>query len=236
MERREFMKACAAGAALAASPGAALAAQNAEPRRYAPALLANELGQPLKTSELARGKNYIFHYPYGGTPCFLLNLGRATAAGVALKTADGRTYTWPGGVGPGRSIVAYSAICAHQLAYPTKQISFISYRDAGSASPTAKAHMIHCCAEHSEYDPAQGARVMGGPAEQPLCAILLEHDAATDQLRAVGTLGGELFNRFFEKYEFKLAIDYGPANARVAVDGRTVVSELTQFCRQQVHC
>jgi len=236
VERREFMKACAAGAALAARPGAALATQNAEPRSYAPALLANELGQPVTASDLARGKNYIFHYPYGGTPCFLLNLGRATAAAVPLKTADGRAYSWPGGVGQGRAIVAYSAICAHQLAYPTKQISFISYRDAGSASPTAKAHMIHCCAEHSEYDPAQGARVTGGPAEQPLCAILLEHDAGTDQLRAVGTLGGELFNRFFEKYEFKLAIDYGSAKARAAVDGLTVVSELTQFCRQQVHC
>lgn len=236
MERREFIKACAAGTALAASPGAALSAQNAEPRRYAPALLADELGRPLKAADLAPGRNYIFHYPYGGTPCFLLNLGRPTAAGVALKTADGRAYTWPGGVGPGRAIVAYSAICAHQLAYPTKQISFISYRDAGSASPTAKARMIHCCAEHSEYDPAQGARVTGGPAEQPLCAILLEHDPKGDGLRAVGTLGGELFNRFFEKYEFKLAIDYGPARARAAVDGRTVVSELTQFCKQQVHC
>lgn len=236
MDRREFVRACAAGAALAASPAATLAAQNAEPRRYEPALLTDELGKPLKAADLKAGRNYIFHYPFGGTPCFLLNLGRPTAAGVALRTADGRGYTWPGGVGPGRSIVAYSAICAHQLAYPTKQISFISYRDAGNASPTAKPNMIHCCAEHSEYDPAQGARVMGGPAEQPLCAILLEHDAKSGELRAVGTLGGELFNRFFEKYEFKLAIDYGPARARAAVDGRTVVSELTQFCKQQVHC
>jgi Rieske Fe-S protein len=234
MKRREFIRACAA--ALAASPAATLSAQNAEPRRYPPALLTGELGTPVRAADLAPGRNYIFHYPYGGTPCFLLNLGRPTAAGVALKTADGRRYTWPGGVGPGRSIVAYSAICAHQLAYPTRQISFISYRDGKSASPTARANTIHCCAEHSEYDPAQGARVTGGPAEQPLCAILLEHDATSGELRAVGTLGGELFNRFFEKYAFKLALDYGPARARAAVSDKTVVSELTQFCQQQVHC
>jgi arsenite oxidase small subunit len=234
MERRQFIKACAA--ALAASPAAALSAQNAEPRRYTAALLVDALGRSIRASELAAGKNYIFHYPYAGTPCFLLDLGRPTAAGVSLKTADGRRYTWPGGVGPARSIVAYSAICAHQLAYPTKQISFISYRDARSASPTARANTIHCCAEHSEYDPSRGARVTGGPAEQPLCAILLEHDAKSGELRAVGTLGGELFNRFFEKYEFKLALDYGPAKAKAAVGEKTVVSELTQFCQQQVRC
>ena len=49
--------------------------------------------------------------------------------------------------------------------------------------------MIHCCSEHSEYDPATGARVLGGPAPQPLSAILLEHDKSNDYLYAVGTLG-----------------------------------------------
>jgi len=32
-------------------------------------------------------------------------------------------------VGANHSIVAYSAICAHRLTYPTREISFISYRD-----------------------------------------------------------------------------------------------------------
>jgi arsenite oxidase small subunit len=236
MNRRGFAKVCAAGAALAATCPRALAARDAEPRFYSRALLVTELGEPLRASELAPERNYIFHYPYGGTPCFLLNLGRPTASGMMLRTADGQDYLWQGGVGPNRAIVAYSAICAHQLAYPTKQISFISYRDAASASPTASAKMIHCCAEHSEYDPARGAKVMGGPAEQPLAAILLEHDPQTDRLTAVGTLGGELFNRFFQKYEFKLSLDYGSGKARSAVSGNTVVSELTQFCRQQVRC
>jgi len=234
MDRRDFVKTCAAGAAYVASNPGALAAKGAEPRDYPRALLVDELKKPLLAGSLRPNRNYIFHYPYGGTPCFLLDLGRPTANDVALKTADGRGYLWRGGVGPKRAIVAYSAICAHQLAYPTKQISFISYRD--SSSPTAAANTIHCCAEHSEYDPARGAKVLGGPAEQPLAAILLEHDPKTDQLHATGTLGGELFNKFFEKYEFKLAIDYGSQRAKRAVDGMTVVSELTNFCQQQVHC
>jgi Rieske Fe-S protein len=46
--------------------------------------------------------------------------------------------------------------------------------------------MIHCCAEHSEYDPAAGAKVMAGPAKQPLATILLDYDATTDELSATG--------------------------------------------------
>ena len=60
--------------------------------------------------------NLIFHYPYAATPCFLLNLGRPLSLPAELKTAAAQPYRWPGGVGPQRSIVAYSAICAHQLA------------------------------------------------------------------------------------------------------------------------
>jgi arsenite oxidase small subunit len=236
VQRREFIKVCTAGTAFAALRPEAFAVPNAEPRSYARALLVNELGASIKASELAPGRNYIFHYPYGGTPCFLLNLGRPAAPGVMLKTADGGGYVWQGGVGTNRAIVAYSAICAHQLAYPTRQISFITYRDRNSASPTARADTIHCCAEHSEYDPAQGAKVIGGPAEQPLATILLEHDPNTDRLTATGTLGGELFNRFFQKYDFKLSLDWGSAKARSAVAGTAVVSELTEFCRQQVRC
>jgi hypothetical protein len=96
--------------------------------------------------------------------------------------------------------------------------------------------MIHCCSEHSEYDPAAGARVMGGPAPQPLCAILLEHDPATDALFATGTLGGEMFNQFFSKYEMRLSLELGSTQARQRVTGKTTVTALARFCRQQVRC
>jgi len=77
--------------------------------------------------------------------------------------------------------------------------------------------------------------VLAGPAPQPLAAILLEHDAATDELYAVGTLGGELFNEFYDKYAFRLQTELGNG-AHAAVSGDCVVRPLEDYCRQQVKC
>ncbi|MFZ5556577.1 MAG: twin-arginine translocation signal domain-containing protein [Pseudomonadota bacterium] len=237
MERRDFLRACAAGATLAATAPRALAAQQASPRFYSRALLVDALGEPFRASALKPGTNYIFHYPFGGTPCFLLDLGKPTQRNVRLTTAGGRRYVWNGGVGAGRSIVAFSAICAHQLAYPTRQISFISYRNGEDGSTFARPETIHCCAEHSEYDPARGGKVLGGPANQPLAAILLEHEAATDRLFATGTLGGELFNEFFRKYDLKLTLEHGSESApRAPVASTAQVSEMAVYCQQRVNC
>src|SRR5574342_642517 len=183
------MAACASSALAVSLPAAPA---DAVPRFYARARLVGPDGKPLRARELPANRNFIFHYPYAGTPCFLLNLGKPAKASAELKTAEARTYQWPGGVGAQHSIVAYSAICAHRLTYPTREISFISYRDEKSAG-SRFAHVIHCCSEHSQYDPAQGAKVLAGPAPQPLAAILLDYDPGLDEVYAVGTLGGELF-------------------------------------------
>lgn len=236
MERRDFIHVCAASAIGWGTPQS-FAATDAQPRHYARTRLTDESGRTLRAAQLVAGENYVFHYPFEGTPCFLINLGKATTQNVALKTGDGASYQWPGGVGPQRAIVAYSAICSHQLTYPTRQISFISYRERSTASKISKPNMIHCCSEHSEYDPAAGARVMGGPAPQPLCAIMLEYDRDSDALFAIGTLGGEMFNSFFSKYEMRLALEHGsPARAQQRVAGTSAVTALTRFCKQQVQC
>lgn len=233
MERRHFIRLCAA-AALAAQP--ALAAGDLKARFYSRARLVDERKQPLRGAGLVVGRNYIFHYPFEGTPCFLIDLGRATGQNVALRTEDGRSYEWPGGVGPQRTIVGYSAICTHRMAYPTRQISFISYRDGSSASSVSRLKTIHCCAEHSEYDPARGAGVLSGPAPQPLAAILLEYEPASDGVYAIGTLGGEIFDAVFAKYAVKLELDYGSARARQRVGTHSVVTDLATFSSQQVRC
>jgi len=231
MQRREFVKFCAASAAAAGAPE--LAAADATPTFYGRAKLVSASGAPLKAAAVPAERNLIFHYPFAATPCFLLNLGRPARASARLLTADQRAYEWKGGIGPQRSIVAYSAICAHQLAYPTREISFISYRT--EKSPRNRlGNVIHCCAEHSQYDPAAGARVLAGPAPQPLATILLEHDAGTDELTAVGTLGGEMFNQFFAKYEIKLSLEGGAPRATAAAT--SFVHELESYCRQQVKC
>jgi len=231
MERRAFLKFCAASAAAAES--SAFAA-DARPQLYGRVRLVGERGEPLRAKNIPANRNLIFQYPYAATPCFLLNLGRPARAAALLKTADGKPYEWRGGVGAQRSIVAYSAICAHKLTYPTRDISFISFR-AETSARNKHANVIHCCSEHSQYDPAEGGRVLAGPAPQPLAAILLEHDAASDELTAVGTLGGEMFNEFFAKYEFRLALDNGGAPKR-PVAGSAVVTELENYCKQQVKC
>lgn len=235
MERREFVTFCVASAATAGAPASfPTLAADSQPRRYTRARLVDGKGAPILSKALPRERNLIFHYPYASTPCFLLNLGRPAAAAAHLQTADKQTYAWHGGVGPERSIVAYSAICAHKLTYPTKDISFISYRAEKSAR-NKFGSVIHCCSEHSQYDPSQGARVVAGPAPQPLAAILLEHDAKTDELHAVGTLGGEMFNEFFDKYAFKLQIEHGDT-ARSTAGTACVVQPLEDYCRQQVKC
>lgn len=231
MERRDFVKFCAASAAASGTPALA---SDARPHWYEKSKLLDEKRNPLRAQAIPANRNLIFHYPFASTPCFLLNLGKSAKASAQLKTVDNQPYEWKGGVGPARAIVAYSAICAHKLTYPTRDISFISFRP-GKGPGNKVAAVIHCCSEHSQYDPAEGARVVAGPAPQPLAAILLEHDTASDELYALGTLGGELFNEFFSKYEFKLAMEHGGAE-RSAVAGSCVVQELENYCRQQVKC
>jgi Rieske Fe-S protein len=232
MERRSFLKICAAAAAAAAS--APPVAADARPQLYGRVKLVGADSRPLRAAAIPANRNLIFHYPYATTPCFLLNLGRPAAASIALKTVDDQPYEWRGGVGARRSIVAYSAICAHKLTYPTRDISFISYR-AEKTTGNKFANVIHCCSEHSQYDPAQGGRVLAGPAPQPLAAILLEHDAASDELTAVGTLGGEMFEQFFDKYAFRLALEAG-GEPRRPMQGTAPVTLLENYCRQQVKC
>ncbi|HEX7250427.1 MAG TPA: twin-arginine translocation signal domain-containing protein, partial [Burkholderiales bacterium] len=85
MERRDFMKLCAASAAATSLP--ALAA-DAKPQLYARTLLVDEGGKPIRAKAIPAKQNLIFHYPYASTPCFLLNLGKPAQASAKLKTAD----------------------------------------------------------------------------------------------------------------------------------------------------
>jgi Rieske Fe-S protein len=233
MERREFVKLCAASASTATLPEASQAAALTA-RLYNRVKLIDERGLAVKADALKTGVTYVFDYPFAATPCFLLHLEKPATGGIDLRTESGEAYRWAGGIGADQTLVAYSAICAHKLTYPTKQVSFIGYRH--TPSPVAgPGKVITCCSDRSVYDPAAGARVVSGPAPQPLCTILLEHDAKADEIFAVGTFGGEMFAEFFRKFEFRLQLEMG-GRARAAVERSTAVKELATYSAQWAQC
>jgi len=233
MERRDFVGLCTASAAALSLPRAADAAPLTA-RSYRRAKLVDERGEALRLEALKVGLTYVFDYPFASTPCFLIRLDKPARGGVELRTEGGALYRWEGGVGPGQSVVAYSAICAHKLTYPTRQVSFIGYRD--TPSPVAgPGKVITCCSDRSVYDPAAGARVVSGPAPQPLATILLEHDPKADEVFAVGTFGGEMFAEFFRKFEFRLQLEMGN-RVRNEVERTAVVKQLSTYSAQWAQC
>ncbi|HRQ48856.1 MAG TPA: twin-arginine translocation signal domain-containing protein, partial [Rhodocyclaceae bacterium] len=214
MNRRAFVKTCTVGAGLLAGGSGRVFPSGASTRHYHRVRLLDDRGQPLRMEEIHEGVQYVFPYPYAATPCFLLNLGRPVPGQNGLTTESGERYDWPGGSGPARSVVAYSAICAHKMAHPARGISYISFREPRNGEDPVTG-VISCCAENSRYDPFSGGTVLSGPAPQPLAAILLDHDTAHDELHAVGTLGGEMFQRFFTEFEARLSIEYPNRDVRI---------------------
>lgn len=234
MDRRAFVKSCTLGAGLLTAAGFALAGDARAQAYHRVRLLAAD-GLPLRAAELAAGEPYVFHYPFPATPCFLLDLGQPLPGRNGLATEAGQHYDWPGGVGPRASIVAYSAICAHRMAHPTRTISYISYRRPRHDADPGTG-VISCCAENSVYDPAAGAAVLGGPAPQPLAAIVLEHDPADDALYAVGTLGGEMFQRFFSEFGMRLSLENPSRDERAPLRDAARVTPLAQFTGNVLSC
>ena len=216
---------------------------NAAPvRQYGRVQLLNPDGTPLKASSLAANRAYIFHYPFVTTPCFLINIGKPLSAGHLLKTENEGSYAWQGGAGPEKSLVSFSAICAHKFSYPTKTLSFLNYRTDNvrfedlSGGVKEKTQLIYCCSERSAYDPAKGAEVIGGPARQPLAAIELEYDAETDGIYAIGSRGGELYEPFFERFGFRLALDHEIEDVKAPVKNSTTVFRHEEYSQHAVSC
>ena len=129
------------------------------------------------------------------------------------------------------------------MSHPAPSVSFINYRH-GKASfrdnnekLVEDAGVIYCCSEKSVYDPAQGGRVLGGPAPQPLAAIALEYDEAVkDALYATATIGGEMFNKYFELFGQRLVLDHGRTDIQQAVTQSTDLVPLQEYCTNVITC
>lgn len=201
-------------------------------KTYEKVKLVDKDGNPLKASKLQKETNYIFMYPFMGTPCLLVDLGEATNQNVKLKAEDGQEYIFKSGVGKNNSIVAVSAMCQHQLTHPNKNESFMNYIPKNKKTMACKCSGVFVCSSHlSAFDPKNGSKVIAGPATQGLPNIVLEVDS-DDTIWAVGVLGPERFHDYFKffKQEFKQTYK----NWRVAkkkVKGTTSTLPLSEYTK-----
>ena len=243
MKRRQFVKLCGAAVAGVSASPELLGEGNRELHFYERVRLTDNYNkQPVHASSLEVGETYLFHYPFVSTPCFLIDLGRPVTSQENLATENGDHYHWPGGAGPNRSIVAFSAICAHKMSHPAPSVSFINYRHGTTSfrdhdkTVVQDDDVIYCCSEKSVYDPAAGARVLGGPAPQPLAAIALDYVEAEDSFYATATIGGEMFDRYFEVFGQRLVLDHGRTDIRRYSSDSTELMRMRDFCTNLVLC
>ena len=177
-------------------------------------LIVNASGEPIKASEIPVNSPIVmlFSYPLKNEINFLLNLGDENGNPVEIPPTTvvvpqtGDKYQFPGGVGPHKSIVAYSAICQHLGCeppyihfYPPKYMTPAQLTAPEPDKLTAQALLaakqakvpavIHCDCHGSTYDPYHGAAVLTGPTVRPLPAVILEWDSSTDYLYATGYVG-----------------------------------------------
>lgn len=214
--RRKFIKGMVFGIGAAAVASALGAIRGLEvpivgAKSYTKMLLVDSTGSPVKASTFTVNDPVIalYEYPLQNEINFILNLGDTNNNPVAVPPsdvtvpADGTKYKFPGGVGPGKSIVSYSAICQHLGCsppeihlYPPDEMkpgmpppALLPPNAITAANSAGIPAVIHCDCHGSTYDPYHGASVLTGPTERPLPAVVLEWDSSTDSLYAVGDVG-----------------------------------------------
>ncbi len=214
--RRKFIKGMIFGIGAAAVASALGAVRGLEvpivgEKSYIKMLLVDSSGSPVKASTITVNNPVItlYEYPLQNEINFILNLGDASNNPVAVAATDvtipltGSKYKFPGGVGPGKSIVSYSAICQHLGCKPPEIHLFppdemktgmpppalLTSQALSAAKSAGIPAVIHCDCHGSTYDPYRGAAVLTGPTQRPLPSVILEWDSSTDQLYAVDEVG-----------------------------------------------
>ena len=234
MQRRDFFKLVGGASLVAIAPslieGELKADDGTLYKVYKKVQLTDAEGNPLLASKLKLEENYVFNYPHVGTSCLLLALPTPTKKSVKLKSEDDEEYMWMGGVGKNSNIVAYSAICPHQLTHINKKDTFMSYIGTGMKTMACKKDSVIVCGSHlSAYEPTKGCEVISGPAPQPLASILIEHHD-DDTLWAVGVLGPDKFHNFFKSFKPELKEQYGgKRKAKKLVSGSAQTVALADF-------
>lgn len=136
LSRRDLLKVVAAG-------GAGGALLDAETAHAAPRARTYPRRRVARVSGLTVGKPVSFQYPLRGQQSLLIDTGRAV----------------PGGVGPDKSIVAYSALCQH-MGCP------VAY--------DGTLRELVCPCHQTRYDPERLGSIVLGVATRALPRVLLE--------------------------------------------------------------
>ncbi len=150
--RRKILKsACCAGAAALVAGGLASKAGASVKSSYPQVKIAN-------VKDVSKGKTLKFDYPLVGRKNILIDCGCKVE----------------GGMGPNKSIVAYSMFCTHL---------------GCSVDLDSNSDMLVCECHQSVYNPKESGRVVEGPAPNNLPMVSLDIDDATGDIYAVGVAG-----------------------------------------------
>jgi len=239
MERRDFLRLSATSAAIVAVAPSLITqklyAENGNLfQTFEKVQLKDADGNALKVSTLVEEENYIFNYPHAATPAIMVNLATATGKDIKLKAADGTEYIYTGGVGAKGTLVAFSAICPHQLTYPKKEMSMFQYvGEKGKTLAYDKGGVFVCSSHLSAFEPKEGGKVVGGPANEGLASIILEIDK-DDNIWAVAVLGPVKFQDFFDAFKQDLKAEYGRRGAKKLVETEAKVQALKNFSAELI--
>jgi len=239
MERRNFLRLSAASAmAVAVTPSLITQKLYAEDgslfKTFEKVQLKDAEGHALKSKALVAEENYVFMYPYASTPSIMVDLAGGAPKDTKLKAEDGTEYIFRGGAGAKGTLVAYSAICPHQLTHPTREMSMFQYvAEKGKTLSYDKGGVFVCSSHLSAFEPKEGGRVVGGPANQGLASIILEIDA-DDNIWAVAVLGPVKFQEFFDAFKQTHKKVYGRRGAKKLVKTEIKVQTLQNFSAELV--
>jgi arsenite oxidase small subunit len=166
LSRRIFLKSSGSAAAVVGTAGAALAPIEAQAAAAAGSTSTN-LSYP------RRGVGKAAGMPVNQAVAF--SYPDAGSPCVALRMGSAVT----GGVGPNKDIVAYSSLCTH-MGCPVQY-------EGGTK-------VFKCGCHFSIFDPENGGQMVCGQATEDLPRVLLDYDAKTDTVTAVG-IDGLIYGR-----------------------------------------
>ncbi len=239
MERRNFLRLSATSAAVVAvAPSLITQKLYAEDgslfQAFEKVQLKDGKGDALKAGKLVEEENYFFMYPHAATPAIMVNLPKKAEQNVKLKAEDGTEYIFKGGVGAKGTIVAYSAICAHQLTHPQKSMSMFQYVPTTGKTLAYERPGIFVCSSHlAAYDPRQGGKGISGPIKQGLAQIVLEIDK-DDNIWAVAVLGPNKFQEFFDAFKQEHKAEFGRKGAKKLVATEAKVVPLKDYSAELI--